>query len=93
MTIRGMEEVDHEHVDDERLIVDLRLERVVVNPLQALHALRDVLRPREGQRPEGQGRPDVRDREQAPLARVLCQRLQQGAALTLGLTSPSVKWG
>lgn len=35
-------EVDHEHVDDKGLVVDLRLEGVVVNPTRALHALWDV---------------------------------------------------
>lgn len=39
---QGDGEVDHEHVDDEGLIVDLRLECVVVNPARALQALWDV---------------------------------------------------
>lgn len=38
----GDGEVDHEHVDDKGLVVDLRFERVVVNPTRALHALWDV---------------------------------------------------
>jgi len=45
-------EVDHEHVDDKGFVVDLRLQRVVVDPTRALHALGDVpASTRGGQRP------------------------------------------
>lgn len=35
-------EVNHKHVDDERFVVDLWLQSVIVNPARALHALGDV---------------------------------------------------
>lgn len=44
-------EVDHEHVDDKGLVVDLWLEGVVVDPTRALHAFWDVP---EGRRRLGQ---------------------------------------
>lgn len=42
-------EVNHKHVDDERFIVDLWLQSVIVNPARALHALGDVPARRAGQ--------------------------------------------
>lgn len=59
--------MDHEHVDDERLIVGLLVGRVVVNPARALHALRDVPEDRGGAGAGGaEGDPHVRDRGTGP---------------------------